>query len=568
MKKQLFFVVSVVFALAFSSCSNKMGELSPDLFKVNPNPLEVKGGNIDAKVDGKFPEKYFKKKAVVTVTPILKYEGGEVRGTSKTFQGEGVTGNDQVIKTKEGGNFSLDASFGYIPEMAKSELYLDFDIKIKDKDAPKIPQVKVADGVNATSELAGTGAGEIAPAVTPDKFQRVIQETQEANIKFLIQQANLRNSETKSQSVKDLTAAVKDAKDTENKDVASLNVKGYASPDGPFSLNKNLAERRLSVSANFLNSELRKLKSQVEIGKDFTPEDWEGFKQLMEASNIQDKELILRVLSMYSDPEQREREIKNISSAYTTIADEILPELRRARLELIVNVTGKSDEEITQLANTNPSELSVDELLYAATLTEDLNKKAAIYQDVIKYYGKDARGYNNLGLVKFYQGNMSEATSNFNKAAEIAPNDANVNYNLGLIALNNGDLDKAEQYFGKATGTNADLGQALGTLYIAKGDYNKAKSSFSSTASNNAALSQILNGDYNGARRTLSAVPNPNGMTSYLGAVIGARTNDRDAVYSNLRTAVSKDSSLSSKAKKDIEFSKFAGDQTFQSIVK
>lgn len=566
MKKQLFLIVSVVLALGLSSCS-KMGELPANLFKTTPNPLEVKGGKIDAKVDGKFPEKYFNKNAVVTVTPVLKYNGTETKGTPKVFQGESVTGNDQVIKNKEGGSFTLDASFDYVPEMAKSELYLDFSISVKGKEV-QIPQVKVADGAIATSELAGVNAGEIAPAITPDKFQRVIQETQEANIKFLIQQASLRNSETKSQGIKDLTVAVKDAKATENKDVASLNVIGYASPDGPLTLNKNLAERRLSVSANFLNSELRKLKSQVEIGKDFTPEDWDGFKKLMEQSNIQDKELILRVLSMYSDPEQREREIKNISSAYTTIADQILPELRRARLQLIVNVTGKSDEEIAQLAKSNPQELSVDELLYAATLTENLDGKAKIYQDVIKIYGKDARGYNNLGMVRFFQGNNSDASANFQKAAKIAPNDPNVNYNMGLMALAAGNLDKAEQYFGKAAGTNADLNQVLGTLYIAKGDYNKAKSSFGSTATNNAALSQILNGDYNGARRTLSSVAQPNGLTSYLGAVIGARTNDRDAVYSNLKTAISKDSSLAAKAKSDVEFSKFVEDQTFQSIVK
>lgn len=568
MKKQLFFIASLALAMGFSSCSNKMGELSPDLFKVNPNPLEVKGGSIDAKVDGTFPEKYFNKNAVVTVTPVLKYNGTEMKGASKKFQGEKVTGNDQVINNKEGGKFSLDASFKYVPEMAKSELYLDFDIVIKDKEAPKIPQVKVADGVMATEQLAATDASEIAPAITPDKFQRIIKETQEADIKFLIQQSNLRNSETKAQSIKDLTAAVKDAKDTENKEIESLNVIGYASPDGALSLNKNLAERRLGVTANFLNREMRKIKAKVEIGKDFTPEDWDGFKTLMEASSIQDKELILRVLSMYSDPEQREREIKNISSAYTAIADEILPQLRRARMQLTVNVIGKSDEEITALAKSNPAELSVDELLYAATLTEDLNAKAAIYNKVISNYGKDARGYNNLGLVQMYQGNIDAAEANFNKAAKIEAGNADINFNLGLVAMTKGNFDKAQQYFGKAAGTSADLNQALGTLYVLKGDYAKAKSSFGSEATNNAALLQILNADYNGARRTLASVATPNAMTSYLGAVIGARTNDRDAVYNNLKAAVAKDSALKTKAVKDIEFSKFAEDQTFQSIVK
>ena len=267
MKKQVFLAASLVLALGFSSCSNKMGELAPDLFKVTPNPLEVKGGNIDATVEGTFPEKYFNKNAVVTVTPVLKYNGTETKGAPKTFQGEKVTGNNQVINQKEGGKFSIPASFKYVPEMAKSELYLDFDIVIKEKAAPEIPQVKVADGVVATEQLAATDANEINPAIIPDKFQRIIQETQEADIKFLIQQSNLRSSETKSQAVADLKAAVKDAKDTENKEIASLNVVGYASPDGALDLNTNLAERRLNTTANFLNREMRKLKADVEIGK-------------------------------------------------------------------------------------------------------------------------------------------------------------------------------------------------------------------------------------------------------------------------------------------------------------
>ncbi len=568
MKKQVFLAASLVLALGFSSCSNKMGELAPDLFKVTPNPLEVKGGNIDATVEGTFPEKYFNKNAVVTVTPVLKYNGTETKGAPKTFQGEKVTGNNQVINQKEGGKFSIPASFKYVPEMAKSELYLDFDIVIKEKAAPEIPQVKVADGVVATEQLAATDANEINPAIIPDKFQRIIQETQEADIKFLIQQSNLRSSETKSQAVADLKAAVKDAKDTENKEIASLNVVGYASPDGALDLNTNLAERRLNTTANFLNREMRKLKADVEIGKDFTAEDWDGFKKLMEASNIQDKNLVLRVLSMYSDPEQREREIKNISAAFTTIADEILPQLRRARMQLTVNVIGKSDEEIARLAKDSAQVLTVDELLYAATLTEDLNAKAAIYQKVIDNYGKDVRGYNNLGLVQLQQGNVDAAAANFDKAARIDANSADVNFNLGLVALAKNDLDKAQQYFGKAAGTSGDLNQALGTVHMLKGDYAKAKSSFGSEATNNAALVQILNEDYNGARRTLAAVATPNAMTSYLGAVVGARTNDRNAVYDNLKAAVAKDNSLKAKAANDIEFAKFAADETFQGIVK
>jgi len=288
----------------------------------------------------------------------------------------------------------------------------------------------------------------------------------------------------------------------------------------------------------------------------------------MEKSSIQDKEVILRVLTMYTDPEERNRQIKNLSVAFKQIAEEILPQLRRSKLKLTVDVTGKSDSLITKLANDDASKLSVEELLYAGTLTTDLGVKATIYQKVTELYPTDARGFNNLGAVKFQQGNVDDAARYFAKALEIDPTNVDINFNTGLTSLAKGDLAKAEEYFGKAAGTTGNVGQGLGTIYIIRGDYSKAKTYFGSTASNNAALLQILNADYSGARTTLSSVAHPTALTAYLGAIIGARTNDRDVVYSNLKTAVKLDGSYAAKALKDIEFSKFATDETFLSIVK
>jgi len=565
MRKQLFIIVSLALALGLLGSCSRMGELPANLFRTTPNPLEVRGGQIDARVDGRFPERFFHRQAVVTVTPVLVFDGQELRGTPKSFQGERVTGNDQVIRRRQGGTFTVGSVFDFVPEMAQSELFLDFEVTRNGRPGAQIPRVKVADGVNATATLAA--ASEIKPAITPDQFQRIIQETQEASIRFLIQQSDLRAGETRSQEVRDLTAAVRTAVETENREVESLNIVGFASPDGPFDLNRNLAERRSNVSASFLNTELRRQRTPVEIGRDFTPEDWDGFQKLMEQSTIQDRDLILRVLSMYTDPEQREREIRNMSAAFTVIADEILPQLRRARMQLTVNVIGKSDEEIARLAASNPASLNVEELLYAATLTDDSNRKAAIYQEVIRLHGNDLRGHNNLGMVRLLQGNRAEALTNFQNAARIDANNPDVNYNLGLMALLNGELDRAEQHFGQAAGTGADLNQALGTLYIATGEYTRARTAFGSATSNNAALIQILNNDYSGARRTLAAVANPNALTSYLSAVVAARTNDREAVYSNLRTAISKDASLAARARTDVEFARFVTDQTFRSIV-
>jgi len=567
MKKQFLFAVSLVLALVLSSCAKDLTALDPGLFKCTPNPLEVKGGKVNAVVTGTFPVKYFNKKAVVTVTPVLKFEGKEVKGTPVIFQGEKVKGNDKVIEFKAGGNYSMNVSFDYVPEMAKSELYLEFNI-VQGKKIYQIPSVKVADGVIAISQLVSIDETEMTPVIIPDQFQRVIQEKQDAEIMFLIQQSNLRKSESNSAEVVALTKKIKSVTETPNQEVADFEVSAYASPDGGMKLNTNLAEKRQEVTVNYLNKEFKKMKTGVKIDSKFTAEDWAGFQALLEKSNIQDKQVILRVLTMYTDPEQREREIKNISVAFKEIAEDILPKLRRSRLNLTVNITGKSDVELTKLAKEDPSKLTVEELLFAATLTNDLGEKAAIYQKVTEQYSNDARGFNNLGAVKFQQGNVAAASANFAKALSIDSKSADINFNAGLTSLAKNDLSKAEEYFGKAAGSKGNIGEGLGSIAIIRGDYPKAKSYFGSTVSNNAALLQILNSDYNGARTTLSAVPQPNALTSYLSAVIGARTNDRDAVYSNLKKAIKLNRSYAAKAQKDIEFSKFATDADFLSIVK
>ncbi|MEI8272345.1 MAG: hypothetical protein WCG08_06955 [Paludibacter sp.] len=567
MRKQLFFALSLVFALLLSSCAKDLTALDPSLFKCNPNPLEVKGGKVNATVSGTFPVKYFNKKAVVTVTPVLKYEGKETKGKSVNFQGEKVKGNDKTIDFKAGGTYSMNVSFDYVPEMAKSELYLEFNI-VQGKKTYQIPSVKVADGVIATSQLVSVNSSEMTPVLLNDKFQRVIQEKQDADIMFLIQKSELRKTEKNSADVLALTKKIKAVSESPNQKVASFEVSGYASPDGGVKLNTNLAEKREEVTVDFLNKEFKKLKAGLKIDSKFTAEDWEGFQKLMESSNIQDKQVILRVLSMVTDPEQREREIKNLSVAFKAIAEEILPQLRRSRLKLTVDITGKSDAEISKLAKDDASKLSVEELIYAGTLTNDLGEKAAIYQKATELYPTDVRGFNNLGAVKYQQGNVADASRYLTKALEIDSKSSDVNFNAGITSLAKGDLDKSEQYLGKSAGTSGNVGQGLGAIYTIKGDYAKSKTYFGSTASNNAALVQILNADYSSARKTLSAVQRPNAMTAYLGAVIGARTNDRSTVYSNLKSAVKQDGSLAAIAQKDIEFSKFATDADFLAIVK
>ena len=563
MKKSLF-LASVIAVALLTSCGTAV---QPDQVSVNPSPLTVVGNQVEAEITGTFPVKKFAKNAVLTVTPVLKYNGGEAVSKSVTYVGESAKENGQVVSYKEGGKYTQVAIFDYVPQMAKSELYLRFEAR-KGNKVVTLPDVKIADGVISTAKLAVATAEEVKPQITADKFQRIIQEVQEADIRFLIQQTTLRNSELKSQEMKDLHAAIKDADAAENKAINKIEVAGYASPDGEQGLNEKLADKRQANAEKYLAKQLKKAKVNAEIESNVTAEDWAGFQKAMEASNIQDKELVLRVLSMYTDPEERETQIKNLSAVYKTIADEILPALRRSRLILTTDLIGKSDEEIAALAKNDPRALSVDELLYAATLTQDAAEKLAIYTKATELFPQDHRAYNNIGMIQFSQGKVADARRSFAKALQLAPADPDVNYNAGIAAMAENDLVQAEQHLGKAAGTKGDLKAAMGTLYTMKGDYAAAKNAYGKTASNNAAVQQILNEDYAAARQTLASVANPNATTAYLAAIVGARTNDRDAVYANLKLAIERDAALKAKAKEDIEFAKYQADEKFQAIVK
>nr|WP_320060071.1 tetratricopeptide repeat protein [uncultured Bacteroides sp.] len=565
MIKKLYLPLLMAMIVALSSCSKKMGELSSDYFTTTPQVLEAVAGKVPVTINGKFPEKYFNKKAVVEVTPVLKWEGGQVKGQPAVFQGEKVEGNDQAISYKTGGSFTMKTSFDYVPEMAKSELYLEFNAKIGKKTIA-IPPVKVADGVISTSELLGNTLGSANLANGDDAFQRIIKDAHQANIMFLIQQANLRASELKSLGIKDFNKQVADINAAENKKISNIEISAYASPDGGMDLNTGLAEKREANTAKYLNKELKKGKVNTTVDSKYTAEDWDGFQELVSKSNIQDKELILRVLSMYQDPEQREREIKNISSVYKNLADDILPQLRRSRLTLNYEIIGKSDEEIAKLAGTDASQLNVEELLYASTLTKDNAKKEEIFTKATKQFPNDYRAYNNLGNIAYQAGDLAKAESFFKKAASIKAT-PEVNMNLGLVALAKGDKTAAESYFGKAAGAK-ELSESMGNLYVAQGQYERAVNSFGGAKTNSAALAQILAKDYNKAKNTLAGVENPDAYTDYLMAILGARTNNASMLTSSLKSAIKKDASLAKKASTDLEFAKYFTDATFLSVIK
>lgn len=541
--------------LGMSSCSSKLGELTADNFYVSPNPLEAQGGNVTAVIDGKFPEKYMKKKAVVEITPTLRANDGSktLTGSSVTFQGESVLGNNQTISYANGGTYTMRSNFEYDDAIRNSSLYLTFNAKIGNKDVSEsVPDVKIADGVVATGELYRKLLSDGA-CYAPDSFQRVQEQKFEAQIKFLINQAQLRKSELGSVSVTEFVEMLRQInRDRETLALKNIDVLAYASPEGGFDYNDRLAGKRQDVTEKYVRQQLDKADMDAEISGKYTAEDWEGFRQLVEASNIQDKDVILRVLSMYKDPEERERQIRNMSEGFQELADGILPELRRSRLIINYEVVGRSDEQIKQQLKEDASQLSADELLYAATLEDDLASKQAIYTKAAEIYPTDSRIENNIAAVEIANGNYSAAQKYVNNVINAGDNSCTEAYvNKGIIALADGDIETAETNISRCDGDNANA--AKGLLSIANGKYAAARSQLEGKNLNSTALAQLLNGDYSSAQRTLGSVENKNAMTDYLAAVVNARQGNNSEASRCLRSAIGQDGTLSAYAADDID---------------
>lgn len=555
MNKKLSFALVLGGVLLLSSCGKKLNPFASDYFSVNPSPLEVTGDKVPAVVTGKIPAKFFVKNAEVKVTPYLEYNGVETASQSYVFQGEKVRGNNQVINYENGGTVTIPVMYIYEPAMAQSDLTLAFEVTQGNKQYV-LPRVKVAEGVVATATLAS--AGNVAPAIAPDKFQRIINEKYAAEIKFLVNQSDIRKGELSKEELAALHSKIAEANEDENLELEEVNISSYASPEGGLDFNTKLAEKREASTTKYLKSKFKKDKITEfgELTAQFTAEDWEGFQRLVSESNIQDKELILSVLSMYKDPEEREREIRNLSSVFDQLADEILPQLRYSRITASINVIGKSDEEIQQLFDVNPKKLSVDEILYYATLTDDNEQKLRIYDKAAELYPDDYRTFNNVGVCQYKDEDYEAAKMNFAHAARLASESAEPQLNLGLIDLLNKDYKAAGQKLGNAAGLE-ELDDAMGAYYLLQGDINKALKAYDDNKSNNAALAQILNKDYSKAKSTLSAINNPDATTYYLMAVLGARTNNEQMVYSNIRQAAKLDKSMGERALKDLEFAKF-----------
>ena len=554
MRKNLILTLSACSLVLMTSCS-KLGKLSADNFSVTPNPLETVGGKVPATVEGQFPEKFMNKKATVTVVPELRYGNGQVaKGQAVTFQGEKVMANHKVISYRLGGRYTMKTVFDYVPAMQKSDMYLAFDARIGNSKV-NVPAIKVATGVIATAELYRKAMQQGGACLALDSFQRVIDHKQEANVKFLINQANLRSNELKNNSVREFVSMLKRINaDREKLAIKNVEVQAYASPEGGFTFNDKLANKRQNVSEGYVKQQLKGTNLQTDIDAHYTAQDWEGFMKLVQASKIQDKDVILRVLSMYKDPQEREQQIRNMSEGFRELADGILPELRRSRLIINYQTIGRSDQQIKQQYATDPTKLSLEELLYAASLTSDVKAKKAIYKKTTELYDRDYRAYNNLAALALNEDDEHTANSYLSQALQANRKAPEAYANKAYINLTHGEIAEAEHNLADATEANG-FNEIIGNLHIARGNYANATDELFND-NNSAALAQLLNKNYVAAEQTLKAIKQPNGLTYYLFAVLNARQGKNDTAAKYLKEALQKDPSLAEYAKNDLELAK------------
>ncbi len=529
-------------------------------YTVDPNPLIVQGDSVDLNINGNFPGKYFYKKAQVELTPTLTYAGGETPFKTAYFQGEAAVGNYTVIPYETGKAFNYNHKVAYTPSMETSELMLMIMGRQGKKEMPFDP-IKLTDGVITTPYLM---LSDDKVLLAKDAFQRVTNHSEAATINYLVNSSNVRSSELSEADVKAMADFIKGLAKVTNINLLGMTTDAWASPEGELSLNENLADDRAKSASAWAKGQLAKAKSEKAKEEGFFTnnprgEDWDGFKTAMQSSSIPDKDLVLRVLEMYPDVSKREAEIKNMAATYLEIRDQILPALRRSEMKLNYERVGKTDEQLTAMSKTSPDSLNVEELLFAATLTTDLNEQLRIYRECERIHPADHRAANNVGYVLMMQNKMAEAEAQFQKANSIQANPVSTN-NLGVVARLKGDRKKAADLYGKAMAAGPEVKYNLGLINIQNGEYGAANSNMSGTNSFNAALAKMLGGDAAGAQRTLEQSPEKDtAMGHYLMAIAAARQNNGDLVRSQLGMAVQKDASLREKALKDLEFRNFKG---------
>lgn len=577
-----YLAIMLAAVLIFTGCKDleKMQKMADQVtLSVQTSPIEMHGDSIEIKLTGSFPAKFFQKKVTLEVTPVLKYGDQEVAFKSLVMQGEDVEANNKVIPYESGGSFEIVDKIAYDPAMRQATLHARGKATIDDESMNVIER-EVAPGTMATATLLDFTDGKVIKAA--DNFERVTYENKEATIQFLINRYNLRGRELRKDEIKAFNDYINKVAEKENMKVENITIDAYASPDGTVELNTELSADREKVTKKYLGNQVKKAKVDIEDEQEVyntrsVAEDWEGFKRELQKSDVPDKDLILRVLSMYNDPAVREKEIKNMSAAFEELKDKVLPQLRRSEFRMKVAIVGFSDEEISKFAIEKPDTLNVEELLYAATLTEDMETQKKIFTTVTQQYSDDWRGHNNLGAINFLMGNYADAKTSFEAAKEIEPNNSKVLNNLGAVALAQNDVEGAKEYLNAATagGNAASYNQAI--IATKEGKYEDAVDMYASSKYQtvNFALAKLLQYSrtkneqaYDAALGILEKVENKeNPLLYYVKAVIGARKQDKDMVLNNLRTAIEKNPDLKQTASTDIEFRRYKEDATYQSLL-
>jgi tetratricopeptide (TPR) repeat protein len=574
MKKLNYLASFLIAAVLLSSCGgiDKMKEEYGTLtFSTTPKVLEMHGGEVEYTIKGDIPPEWFNKKAIVEFTPVLTYDGGEKVLESKTFQGIDVQDNHKVIEYETGGTINFEGTFEYEEGMRASQLVMRGEARVADgDDVLPLPEKQIAKGVIATPNLVMV---DPKPVMIPDNFKRITMEEQQADIHYLIERDNVRKSELTQDDIKKLEEFVKNVEKAQNKTYKGIKIHGYASPDGPIDLNERLSKGRKNSANSYFDKVVDKKKlSEDEAKKVYeekaTTEDWEGFKNLVQQSNIEDKDLILRVLSMYSDPDVREKEIKNMAATFEVLADEILPKLRRSEFMVQVEKVGFSDQEIREFVDTKPDTLNLEELLYAGyELFEDADQKLKAFELAAEVEPNCLRAYNNIAAVKLMKGEMDDAQDALEKANELKEGNPYVLNNMGVIALHEGNVEEAKEYFQDATEAGNEVEYNLGIVSIKEGKYDAAINYTQNYESFNTALAMLLGGKQGNALTMLEQIDDKSAKNHYLQAVIAARSNNQEEVINNLRSAIEMDADLKEMAATDMEFVEFLQNQAFQSIV-
>ncbi len=561
-KKSIFQVVMgtvVVLAFACSSPNKMLKNAAQVRYNVTPDPLEMKGDSVDVSVSVVYPAKYFNKNAVMVLTPVLKSESATVAYPEVTLQGEKVQGNGGVISAA-GGSYTYTGKVPYQDALLKSELMIQSKVSVKSKSV-NLPEVKIADGVLATASLL---KNEAQPIEAMNQFKRSEVLTSESEIVFSINNATVQSKELSKQGIKDMKTFAKNASDDSTMSLKGVSIVGYASPDGPEDGNESLAKNRQAAAEKALKSSIK-----ASFEANYTAEDWDGFRMLMESSSIQDKDAILNILSQYSDPVVRESEIKKMGTVYKEIADEILPQLRRSKIVVSAEKVGKSDT-VLLAAGRGKSDVALteDEYLFAATIAENADDAEMILKNGASSLSNSWKIVNNLGCVQMDEGKFDDAQASFARADELSDGDKAVKNNMGVLAVKQGDLAKGFEYFEIAQGAGPEVKYNMGTVKVKEGDYPTAVEMFGSNKTFNAALAKLLAGDVDGALSVANEIEEPDASVDYLKAVIGARQKNYDMIMNNLKSAIDKDAAFKDRAKKDLEFADFSDDSAFEALVK